>query len=153
MGMPSWDQAETFANALAKLIDTPGMGKRTVYDGYSTNTYRPEFSEMVMHPDRFGAPANYDPRMLGNVLNSPLWGGVKMPVPMTGAGYERGAWMNENGLGSTPNENYNKADPFQQMVYGMLVRMGYPVLGPSYKDHMNDIYGPGSEGIIGFGER
>ena len=76
-----------------------------------------------------------------------------MPVPMTGAGYEQGGWMKENGMGSSPDENYLKSDPFQQMVYGMLVRMGYPVLGPSYKDHMNEIYGPGSEGIIGFGER
>lgn len=151
--MEEFRGAEIFANALSKLMDTPGRGQRTVYDGYSRNTYRPEFSEMIMHPEAYGAPQGYDPRMLGNMLNMPLWGGVKMPVPMTGAGYEQGGWMKENGMGASPEENYLKADPFQQMVYGMLIRMGYPVLGPSYKDHMNEIYGPGSEGIVGFGER
>ena len=153
MGEPTFADAERFADALGRMLDTLGMGQTPVYEGYAKNTYRPEFADAIMRPNQMGAPAEYDPRRIGNVLNRPLWGGVKMPIPMSGAGYETSGWMRENEMGSTMEDNYLKADPFQQMVYGMLLRKGYPLYGPSFKQYMNDTYGPGSDGLIGFGER
>lgn len=144
--------AKNLAGLLAKALDSPVQYYR--YDPDQSAGTKHQYSDRL---ESIFKQYGVDLRDIMAPLDKPTYGGIRAAIPKSGSitggssFYSSSASPAFRGLDTFHDTSWS---PLQQMIYGHLITQGFPVLGPTYKDRVADLYGPGhSPGLIGFGMR
>jgi hypothetical protein len=141
-------QARNIAAYISSLIESPNIGGPMDAGQYRAHPAWRSAPEQLL-PDggvrgQIYERGRYSPENLGTVGEYDYFGGLRLPTPPSaGIGLVPDGPYYSEGLGHMTEHS----DPFRQEVYGNLVLLGHPVLGPSYES----VYG--EPGLIGFGRR